>query len=441
MNNSPNANECGTETSINRFKHLTIGPLPAPLYFILFAIVYIATIANKLPVDMIGGFAVLMLLSWLLKDAGMNAPVLKNLGGPAIFCVFLPSIMVFYNVINPVALKAVTALMKDANFLYLAIAVLVSGSILGMPRKVLIQGFIRMFIPLTVGTLAAVAAGIGVGMLFGYTPYRTFFFIVMPILGGGIGEGIIPYSMAISEILGQPQSTYIPQLVPAAMLGNITAVICAGYLKQFGEKHTKYNGNGLLVRTGDDKELLAEINTEKKVDYKLMGAGLCIACGFFIFGGLLSKYIGIPGPIIMIFSAAIIKVLKLLPAEMEQGAYQMYRFLVTSLMWCVLVGLGILYTPWKDVVGVLTDPAYILICVSTVIAMVSSGFFVGKLMKMYEVEAAIVTCCHSGLGGTGDVAILSSSDRMVLMPFAQISTRIGGAAMIVIATVLLKVFS
>ena len=55
-----------------------------------------------------------------------------------------------------------------------------------------------------------------------------------------------------------------------------------------------------------------------------------------------------------------------------------------------------------------------------------------------EVEAAIVTCCHSGLGGTGDVAILSASNRMGLMPFAQISTRIGGAAMVVLAVFLLK---
>ena len=61
-------------------------------------------------------------------------------------------------------------------------------------------------------------------------------------------------------------------------------------------------------------------------------------------------------------------------------------------------------------------------------------------MKMYPVESAIVTGCHSGLGGTGDVAILSASNRMELMPFAQISTRLGGAAMVVTATILLKMF-
>ncbi|WP_331275070.1 2-hydroxycarboxylate transporter family protein [Chromobacterium vaccinii] len=66
------------------------------------------------------------------------------------------------------------------------------------------------------------------------------------------------------------------------------------------------------------------------------------------------------------------------------------------------------------------------------------SFGIGFLLQMYPVDSAIVTACHSGLGGTGDVAILSASNRMDMMPFAQISTRIGGAAMIVLATLLMK---
>jgi malate:Na+ symporter len=42
-------------------------------------------------------------------------------------------------------------------------------------------------------------------------------------------------------------------------------------------------------------------------------------------------------------------------------------------------------------------------------------------------DTAIVTACHSGQGGTGDVAIVTAANRMQLMPFAQIATRIGGA--------------
>lgn len=427
---------------VTKILSIKVGVLPLPLYLILAAVVFGAAYYGKLPADMIGGFAVIMVMGILLGDIGMKIPILKDIGGPAILAILLPSAATFYHWIHPEALKAITAVMKTSNFLYLYISCLVVGSILGMNRKVLIQGFLKMFIPLVGATLAAVAVGIGVGLLFGYTPYRTFFYIVVPILGGGIGEGILPLSLSYSEILHKSQDSFVALLVPAAMLGNITAIICTGILKKLGDKKPEINGQGLLVKTGEDKELLEEQkkNAERPIEFPLMGAGLLMACSFFIFGGLASKFIGIPGPIIMIFTAAIIKCLKIMPAKMEQGAYHLYRFISSTLTWPLMVGLGVLYTPWKDLVAAIT-PGYIVVCVAIVLSVVLSGFFIGKLLKMYPMEAAIVTACHSGLGGTGDVAILSAANRMELMPFAQISTRIGGAGMIVTASLLMKLFS
>ena len=57
----------------------------------------------------------------------------------------------------------------------------------------------------------------------------------------------------------------------------------------------------------------------------------------------------------------------------------------------------------------------------------ATGYVVGGWLKMYPIDTAIVTACHRGQGGTGDVAILTAANRMQLMPFAQIATRIGGA--------------
>ena len=151
---------------------------------------------------MIGGFAVIMILGILLGDLGQRIPILKEIGGPAILALLVPSILVFLDLINSSSMEAVTTLMKTSNFLYFYISCLVVGSILGMNSKVLIQGFTRMFVPLVVGTILAISAGLLVGLLFGYDIKHTLFYIVVPIIGGGIGEGILPLSIAYSSILG-----------------------------------------------------------------------------------------------------------------------------------------------------------------------------------------------------------------------------------------------
>lgn len=437
------AENVSRENSLSFFSKVTtlkIGVVPLPLYLVLACIIVTASFYGKLPADMIGGFATIMIMGIFLGEAGKNIPILKNIGGPAILALFVPSYMLYANILNPTSVKAITALMKTSNFLYLYISILVAGSILGMNRKILIKGFTRMFVPLVVGTISAISAGILVGLLFGYTPYRTFFFIVMPIISGGIGEGILPLSMSYAEILKQGQQVFVAQMIPAALLGNVLAIISAGLLKRLGEKNPELTGNGILVKSGNDSEMLKDATTDKAIDFSLMGAGLLIACSLFIFGSLASKFIPIPGPVIMIFTAAILKISKLMPAKMEQGAYQLYKFISGSLTYPLMIGLGVIYVPWAALVSAIT-PAYIAICASTVLAMISSGYFIGKFINMYPVESALVTSCHSGLGGTGDVAILSASNRMELMPFAQISTRIGGASMIVVAALLMKFFS
>ncbi|EJL92386.1 Na+/citrate symporter [Herbaspirillum sp. CF444] len=427
----------GIWTLINRCK---IGPMPLPVYVAIAAITIIAAINKKLPNDMIGGFAVLMLAGFLLGEIGSRLPVFKHIGGAAILCLFVPSALIGFRLMDPEMLKAVTTTMKTANLQYLYIACLVAGSILGMSHKVLVQGFMRMFLPLLAGTLAAIVVGISVGLLFGYSPGHSFFFIVVPIVGGGIGEGILPLSIGYSEILGKPQAELIAMLVPAALLGNVVAILSSGVLRWLGDKNPHLTGNGFLVKSGEDVDLLKADHTHVPIDLGLMGAGLLISCAFFILGAVLSEYTGIPGPILMIVSAALLKVFKLIPEKIELGAYQMYKFVSANLTFAILVGLGALFVSWKDLVHAFS-PGYFAVCAATVTALVASGFFVGKWLNMYPVESGIVTACHSGLGGTGDVAILSASNRMGLMPFAQISTRIGGAAMIVCATILLKFFN
>ncbi len=64
---------------------------------------------------------------------------------------------------------------------------------------------------------------------------------------------------------------------------------------------------------------------------------------------------------------------------------------------------------------------------------------IGKLVGFYPVEAGITAgFCMSNMGGTGDVAVLSAANRMELMPFAQISSRLGGAIILLLGSLLLS---
>ncbi len=102
-----------------------------------------------------------------------------------------------------------------------------------------------------------------------------------------------------------------------------------------------------------------------------------------------------------------------------------------------MAGLGLLYIPLKDVVGTLSV-SYFLVVISVVFTVIATGFVVSRFMNMYPIEAAIISACQSGMGGTGDVAILSTADRMNLMPFAQVATRLGGAITVIAMTAILR---
>ncbi len=112
-------NESKQETFASQMMNIKIGVIPLPLYLVLATIIYGASIYQKLPADMIGGFAVIMIMGIFLGDIGMRIPILRNIGGPAILSLFIPSLLVFFNWMNPASMEAATMLMKKSNFFIL----------------------------------------------------------------------------------------------------------------------------------------------------------------------------------------------------------------------------------------------------------------------------------------------------------------------------------
>ncbi|MEG2707901.1 MAG: 2-hydroxycarboxylate transporter family protein, partial [Vagococcus sp.] len=281
--------------------NIHVGSVPLPVYIVLSTVILITAYLQQLPVNMLGGFAVILTMGWLLGTIGANFHVIKNFGGPSIMSLLVPSILDFFNLINENVLKSADMLMKQANFLYFYIACLVCGSILGMNRKILVQGLMKMIIPMLLGMILAMGVGTAVGVALGMDWKQTLFFVVTPVLAGGIGEGILPLSLGYSAITGMGSEQLVGQLIPATIIGNFFAIMCSAIISRLGEKKPHLSGQGQLVKMGDSDDLADALEEDKSpIDVKLMGAGVLTACTLFITGGLLQHLTGFPGPVLMI---------------------------------------------------------------------------------------------------------------------------------------------
>jgi len=420
---------------------LRIGIVPIPIYVILVAVLAGFTYTGDIKGEISTMIAVLVIGGFTCAEIGKRLPVLRNIGAAAIFATFVPSALAYYKLLPPQIEKSVVEFTKYTNFLYLFIACIIVGSILGMDRKLLVQGFLKIFVPLAVGSIAAGIVGTLVGTLLGMGASHTFFFVVIPIMAGGVGEGAIPLSMGYSEILGQPQGDMFAQVLPPVMLGSLTAILLAGTLNYVGKQYPTLTGEGRL-QPGEHDEMDptrqdAEDETGAPIDVGTIAAAGLAAITLYLLGVICYRLFGLPAPVAMLFLAVLAKLVSAVPPHLQQGGFVVYKFFSTAVTYPLLFAIGVSMTPWDKLIAAFNLPNLITI-VSTVATLMATGALIGRWLNMYPIEAAIINACHSGQGGTGDVAILTAANRMQLMPFAQIATRIGGAITVTLVLITLS---
>ncbi|MDB6161578.1 MAG: Malate Na(+) symporter [Gammaproteobacteria bacterium] len=417
-----------------------IGVIPLPVYVISIGVLAYFQLQGKLPTEINVAIAVLAIGGFTCAEIGKRLPLIGRMGGGAIFATFIPSVLVYYKILPASLVSSVTDFTKNTNFLYLFITAIIVGSILGMDRKVLIGGFARIFIPLSVGSIAAGLVGTAVGTLLGLGAKHTLFFLIVPIMAGGVGEGAIPLSVGYAQILGRSQGELFAEVLPVVMLGSLTAILLAGGLNLLGKRYRNLTGEGRL-QPGQQEELQSskEDPLPEPPVTDIVAAGL-FAISLYLLGLLCNKLFGLPAPVSMLFITVLVKLARAVSPQLQAGAFFVFRFFQVGVTYPLLFAIGVALTPWQTLMAAFVLPKLVTIA-ATVTTLVATGFIVGKWVKLYPIEAAIVNACHSGQGGTGDVAILTAANRMQLMPFAQVATRIGGAITVTLALFLLARFA
>ncbi|WP_231755147.1 2-hydroxycarboxylate transporter family protein [Bordetella sp. N] len=423
-----------------------IGIIPVPLFVMMVVVLTVLYALRKVPGDIVTAIMLLPVGGFACAELGKRTPFVRKFGGASIFATFIPSALVYYGVLPNEFTNAVTSWTKQSNFLYLCIATIIVGSILGMNRRVLIQGFLRVVVPLGIGSVCAAIVGTLVGTLLGIGAWKTFFFIVVPIMAGGVGEGAIPLSIGYAAVLGHEQGLLFAQVLPAVMLGSLSAILMSGLLDSVGKRYPSLTGNGKLVKLeagapiSGESVVMTQASASGPIEVATVGVATMLAVCLYMVGYVVQQLYHFPAPVLMLLFAVLLKVGRLLPPDMENGAYRVYRFFATCVNYPLLFAVGVALTPWQELIGAFTVPNLITIA-ATVATLMASGFVTARWLNMYPVEAAVVNACHSGQGSTGDLAILTAANRLELMPFAQVATRIGGAITVTLALIALRWWS
>jgi malate:Na+ symporter len=409
-----------------KLMEMRIGVIPLPVHLVLLAVIGYFVMSGKVPTEINMMIAVLAVLGFTCAEIGHRIPVLNQIGGAAIFATFIPSFLAFHQLIPAELIKTVTDFTKATNFLYLFIAAVIVGSILSMDRTVLIRGFLKLFVPMAAGSVAAVLVGTAVGTALGLGARHTLLMIVIPVMAGGVGEGAIPLSVGYAQIWHQQQGEVFAQVLPPVMFGSLTAILLAGTLNFVGRRYPHLTGEGRL-QPGESEELATheeDAPVHSDVTH-IAGAGL-FAITLYLLGLVCFQTLRLPAPVAMLLIAVALQLAQAVPPALQQGAYVVYQFFRRAVTYPLLFAIGVALTPWDKLMAAFALPNLLTI-VATVVTLITTGYFVGQLIKLYPIDAAIVIACRAGQGGTGDVAILTAANRMQLMPFAQIATRIGGA--------------
>lgn len=424
-----------TGSSLHRFHTIKIAELPLFLYLMILALTIACMYAQCIPKKMVPAMLVLMVLGEGLAFFGNNTPIIKTYFGGSVACILGGTIVTYCGLIPENTLDTLSYFVNDSGFLVFYIAALITGSLFNVDRGLLLRATVRI-LPVAVCSIAVGVLLSGMyGILLGHGFWEGILYIGIPMTSGGMTAGTLPLSEIFSQQLGVNAADVLTRMAPATVLGNVVAVVLGGILNNVGKNHPSITGYGTLVNDGQEIKKPAPVTPT----LNNLFSGMILSFAFYQLGALMHRFIPVvPTYAWMIISVVVVKCLGIMPGEAEDAAKAWGQFAIKSWTYAALAGIGFVLIDLKTILATLT-PLYLLAVVTIVCSITLTAALLGKVVGFYPLESAIAAgMCTTNMGGSGNVAVLSSANRMELLPFAQIVTRSCGALMLTIGGILVQ---
>ena len=425
--------------------------LPMWAFLILFAITALIGVMGWLPNNLSGMLAFCIIIGAFTGWFGDKLPFFnKWLGGGIMMAWLAGSLIYTFNLVPESTVNTIVEIGIDSGFRDFCIVMLVVGSIFSIDRKILIKAMAGFIPTACAGLAAALAFGALAAFLVGYNPIDGMLNFALPVMGGGTGAGAVPMSEMWAAATGRDAGIWFAPAFAVLCVADSLAAISAAVLNQLGKKFPKFSGNGQMMRKTPNVEIDETPKEAVSISMADIASGLGLAIFLFIFSAAYAKRISIINNANLGFSihtfaflvifTVVLSVSNILPARVKEGALNCQKFFARQIVFAQMTLLG--FTSSFYDFAEMIMPRNLFVIVMVILGAILGTALVGYLLGFYPIEAAVTAgLCMANAGNSGDLMVLGAANRMNLIAFSSVATRIGGAIVLVVGSVLFGLFA
>lgn len=416
------------------------------LYLLFMVVLVFVMYKGALSTDLMAFIAIASGISIVFYELGERLPIWNTFIGGGLLMVFFGTAVIHqFGLIPEQYVDMIGEVVSGStNILTVFIVFLIIGSILSLDRGVLLRSFAG-YVPAILGGLAGASIlGIVTGLIFGIAPTDLLIKYVLPIMGGGNGAGAVPLSQIYEQVTGDTAANYYSFAIIVLTIANLICIVAAALLNKLGQARPELTGDGTNIMKVDQKLLKEDVKVEVTMDdYRgaafLGGTAYAIGCLFSkvllptVFGAKIHTFA------YTIIFVVILAATGIVPKGIRVAAKKMQTFCTGCVGVLLMIGMGVDFD-LAELVSVLS-PANLIIALVVVVGAIIGSAFVGKLVGFYPIDTAITAgLCMANRGGSGDIAVLGAAHRLELISYAQLSSRLGGGIVLIIASFVFSFF-